>query len=132
MKITKQVYQELIQHMKAGFPNEACGILAGPSLGEGTVFFPMRNMDESPISYFMEPKQQFLVIKEIRARNLVMTGAVHSHVASEAYPSKKDVRLAFDQEIQYLIVSLADPQKEVLRSFTIQEEQISEEDVHIV
>ena len=121
----------MIQHAKNGYPNEACGILAGRG-AEATEFFPMANLDESSISYFMDPKEQLSVFKKMRELNVEMTGIFHSHVASDAYPSQKDVRLAFYPDVSYLIVSLSDMQKPILRSFKIQDEKVTEEEIKIV
>ena len=63
---SKKIYDAVIQHARAGYPNEACGILAGPRQGEALEFFPMRNMDESSISYFMDPKEQLSLFKKMR------------------------------------------------------------------
>ncbi len=131
IKIKKTVYEAMVDHAKKCFPNEACGILAGKNLDEGTEFFPMRNTDESSISYFMDPKEQLRVFKTMRDLKLQMTGIFHSHVASQASPSQKDVRLAFYPDVSYLIVSLADKAKPVLRSFKIKEELATEEEIHL-
>ena len=141
--ITKKIYEAMIDHAKKGYPNEACGILAGPPpKADGsadalvaekmTHFFPMKNLDESSISYFMDPKEQLSVFKKMRELGVEMTGIFHSHVASEATPSQKDVRLAFYQEVSYLIVSLSDMNKPVLRSFRIKDEKVVEEEIEIV
>ena len=61
-----------------------------------------------------------------------MTGIFLSHVASEAAPSQKDVRLAFYPDVSYLIVSLSDINKPILRSFKIKDEKIIEEEIEIV
>ena len=119
----------MIGHAKADYPNEACGILAGRIAV--TKFFAMRNLDEASISYFMDPKEQLKVFKEMRAENLQMLGIFHSHVASEAFPSQKDVRLAFYEDASYLIVSLLDRKKPILRSFRIKEEKVTEEEIKI-
>ena len=129
--IPKKIYDRMIEHAKKGYPNEACGILAGPAQGAVSEFFPMRNVDEAAISYFMDPKEQLLVFKQIRQKGGEMKGIFHSHVASEAFPSQKDVRLAFYPEVSYLIVSLSDMKKPVLRSFRIQEEKAAEEEIQI-
>lgn len=92
----------------------------------------MKNTDESSISYFMDPKEQLQAFKKMRELKLEMSGIVHSHVASEAYPSQKDMRLAFYPEVSYLIVSLSDQAKPVIRSFKIREEKITEEEVAVV
>ena len=124
----------MIAHAKTGYPNEACGILAGPGGEHGKVshFFPMQNLDNSSISYFMDPKEQLKLFKAMREKSMEMTGIFHSHVASPAYPSQKDVRLAFYPEVSYLIVSLSDREKPVLRSFKIKDEAVTEEEIQIV
>lgn len=129
ISIPKSIQDEMIAHAKVGYPNEACGILAGPKAGEGTVFFPMKNLDESAISYFMDPKEQLQVFKKMRELKLEMTGIFHSHVASVAYPSQKDIRLAYYPEASYLIVSLAHMNEPVLRAFRIVDEKVTEEQI---
>ena len=128
--IPKKIYDRMIDHAKKGYPNEACGILGGPA-GKVTEFFPMKNVDEASVSYFMDPKEQLLVFKQMRQKSIEMRGIFHSHVASEASPSHKDVRLAFYPEVSYLIVSLSDMKKPVLRSFRIEEEKATEEEIKI-
>ena len=129
--ISKNIYDSMIQHALAGYPNEACGIVAGAADGSVTHFFAMRNVDESSISYFMDPKEQLHVFKKMRELNIRMLGIFHSHVASPASPSQKDVRLAFYPEVSYLIVSLSEKNKPVLKSFRIQEETVKEEEIKI-
>ena len=79
MKLSKRLYDAMIAHARAGFPNEACGILAGDlKKGENKEFFPMKNLDESSISYFMDPKEQLLIFKKMREAGVEMTGIFHS------------------------------------------------------
>lgn len=133
LPLAKKAHADMIAHAKAGFPNEACGILAGPqSGGAADVFFPMKNMDEASVSYFMDPKEQLHVFKSMREKNLEMRGIFHSHVASEAVPSQKDVRLAFYPEVSYLIASLSNMEHPVLRSFRIDRETVTEEEIRLV
>ena len=133
MRLPKKIYDAMIAHAKAGFPNEACGILAGDLReGKNDVFYPMKNLDDSSISYFMDPKEQLQVFKKIREAGFEMTGIFHSHVASASSPSQKDVRLAFYPEVSYLIVSLSDMKKPDLKSYKIQNEKVTEEKIEIV
>lgn len=132
ISIPKKVYDAMVAHAKAGYPNEACGILAGPGPEAVSDFYPMKNVDNSTISYFMDPKEQLSVFKNLRQKALQMRGIFHSHVASEAYPSQKDVRLAFYPDVSYLIVSLSDMKKPVLRSFRIEEEKVDEEKIEFL
>jgi len=130
--LPRKVYDEMIAHAKAGYPNEACGILAGPKPDTASDFFPMKNVDNSAISYFMDPKEQLMIFKKMRQDSLEMRGIFHSHVASEAYPSQKDVRLAFYPDVSYLIVSLSEMEKPALRSFRVLDEKVTEEAIKIL
>ena len=135
IQIPKKIYDRMIAHAKEGYPNEACGLLAGPPATDTdafvTEFFPMRNVDEASVSYFMDPKEQLQVFKKMRERKLELVGIFHSHVASEAAPSQKDIRLAFYPEASTLIVSLSDRTRPVLKSFRIQDEKAREEEVRL-
>ena len=130
--IPKKMYEEMIAHAKIGYPNEVCGILAGFKPDAVSEFYPMKNVDNSAVSYFMDPKEQLMIFKKMREATLEMRGIFHSHVASEAYPSQKDVRLAFYQDVSYLIVSLSNMDKPVLRSFRVSDEKVTEETVSIL
>ena len=77
----------------------------------------------------MDPKEQLQIFKKMRELGTGMIGIFHSHVASEAYPSQKDVRLAFYPDVSYLIVSLSDMKKPVLRSYRIRDEKTAEEEI---
>ena len=76
--LTKKIVKEMIDHAGREAPLEACGILAG---GEGRAekYYPMRNVDESNTTFFMEPMEQIKVMKEIRNLNLEMVAIFHSH-----------------------------------------------------
>ena len=132
ISIPKKVYDEMIAHAKAGYPNEACGLLAGSKTDKPSEFYPMKNMDNSAVSYFMDPKEQLMIFKTMRQALMEMRGIFHSHVASEAYPSQKDVRLAFYPDVSYLIVSLSTMDKPVLRSFRVSDEKVTEEAIEIL
>ena len=122
--IPGKLLDAIISHCKAGFPNEACGILAGRG-NEVSKVYTMSNADNSPVSYMMDPAEQFKVMKDMREKKLDMVGIFHSHPSSAAYPSPKDMDLAFYDEAVYLIVSLAKGGP-VVKGFTVREKEIHE------
>ena len=124
IKISRQHIDKLIQHARAGAPEEVCGILAGTD-DEVVEVFEMANTERSPVSYFMDPKEQFQVMKAIREMGLRMAAIYHSHPASEAFPSAKDVRLAFYDDLAYIIISLMNDEP-VVRAFSIKEGRVEE------
>lgn len=132
--LNKKQTEELVEHSKRESPNEVCGILAGLTSAEKksevTKIYQMTNTDESKKTFFMDPKQQLMVMKEIRNLRLEMVGIYHSHLETEAYPSSYDVELAFYPEVSYVIVSIKDKDNPVIKSFKIVEGKISEEEIN--
>lgn len=103
--IPQEIFNEMLDHCKDGYPKEACGILAGNG-NEVKKIYKMINIENSPVSYRLDPKEQFRVMKEIRQENLSMLAIYHSHPSSNPYPSAKDVELAFYDDVVYIIISL--------------------------
>jgi proteasome lid subunit RPN8/RPN11 len=123
-------FDEMVAHGLAGFPNEACGLLAGKE--ERPVrFFAMTNLDASPVTYRLDPKEQLRVFDEMDEQGWDLLGIFHTHTHSEAYPSETDRRQAFYPEASYLVMSLSDRANPVLRSFRIDDGEIAEEELVI-
>ena len=126
MKIPQTIIDEMLAHAREGYPNEVCGLIAGKN-GLVSRIFRTTNIDESSISYMMEPAEQFRAFKEIRAEGLELLAIYHSHPTSPAYPSQTDVRLAYYPEAAYLIASLQNVGAPVIKGFRILDGKITEE-----
>ena len=130
-------FEAIVTHCQSRYPKEACGVLAGNgqppvgAAGDVVAVYPMTNVEDSPIGYALDPKEQLHVEKQMRAQKQKLLGIYHSHTASEAYPSPVDVRLAISPEISYVLVSLKNREKPVLKSYRIESEQIIPEDAVI-
>lgn len=126
--LNKRQKDRLVKYADKAFPEEACGIIAGM---EGRVdrIYPMVNIDKSAKTFFMDPEEQLKVMKHIRNSGIVMIGIYHSHPRTDAYPSARDIELAYYPEASYVIISLRDRAKADIRSFKIIEGKINEEKV---
>ena len=122
--------KEIVEHGLREFPNEACGLIAGAD-GSAVKVFAMRNMDASPMSYRLDSKEQLEVFDRMDAEGLELFGIYHTHTHTEAYPSETDQRLAFYPEARYVIVSLSDRDKPVVRAFRITDGEVTEEELSI-
>lgn len=119
MILSKKQLYDIIQHTKAGYPRETCGIIAGTD-GKAEKIYKMKNISDKPeICYFMKPQEQLKIFKEIRKSGFELLGIYHSHTHSEAYPSQRDVEMAYYPEVVYVIVSLKNFNKPVIRAFRI-------------
>ena len=128
ISIPRQVYDEVIAHCRREAPKEACGFLIANAAGAIEKIRPMTNVENSPIGYAMDPKEQLLVEKEMRQQHQRPAAIYHSHTASAAAPSPVDIRLAISPEISYVIVSLQDRATPDLRSYKIDGEQPPQEE----
>lgn len=130
--INAEQKEQILKHAQLDPKAEVCGILAG---NDGMVkkVFCMRNTSETPeLCYFMDAAEQFKVMKELRSLGMTMLAIYHSHVGSEAFPSAKDIELAFYPGTFYVIISLEDKSNPVVRAFQIVEGKINEEKIKIV
>ncbi len=130
LRISDDLYREMVEHGLREFPNEACGLLAGRD-GVPVRFFAMRNLDASPVSYRLDPKEQLQVFDRMDEEGWELLGIFHTHTHSEAYPSETDLRLAFYPDAYYLVMSLSDRERPVLRAFRIADGEITEEELEI-
>lgn len=131
MLIIKESFlAQIIKQCILEFPNETCGILSGIGSQVQKVY-AMANTEKSPSFYFMDGREQLKVIKDIRSLGQTMLAVYHSHPRSPAYPSAHDVELALYPEASYVIISLEDKDKPVVRSFKIAEGKIEEEELSI-
>ena len=118
LKIPAAIHDNLIAHAKEGFPLEVCGIPGG--MGDiVSAIYPMTNTDASNEHFMMDPREQFAVIKDLRAQGLVMLAIYHSHPESPARPSTEDIKLALTPDVSYVIISLADAAGADVKSYKI-------------
>jgi len=126
LTITRGDLQAIIDHCNAGYPDEACGILAGRD-GRVEKVYSMTNARPGPVSYEMDPEEQFRVMQDIRQSGLEMISVFHSHPGGHAYPSSVDVEKAYwpgtqlpnYPEAVYVIVSLMERADPYVKGYTI-------------
>lgn len=131
MEVDGVLFKEIVEHGLKAFPNEACGLLAGPAAGQPVKFYGMRNQDASPVSYRLDPTEQLHVFDAMDEAGWELQGILHTHTHSEAYPSETDRSLAFYPDARYLIMSLSDRENPVLRAFRIVDGEITEEELTV-
>ena len=133
LRIPRALYEEIVAHGQSRYPKEACGLLAGPADGawRAVQVYPMRNVEDSPVGYSMDPPQQLRVEQQMRSRSQRLIAIYHSHTASAAYPSPVDVNRAISPDVSYVLVSLQDQGHPVVRSFRIDGAAIAEEPITV-
>ncbi|WP_231036226.1 M67 family metallopeptidase [Pectinatus sottacetonis] len=127
-------YDEIVRYAEKNLPEESCGLLGGIADSDKfwvkKVYF-LTNTDHNSEHFSMKPEEQFSAVRDMRKFGWKLLGNFHSHPLSPAHPSQEDKRLAFDPDVSYLILSLAQKKPE-LKSFRIKEKTVHEEKVEIL
>lgn len=136
LTLKKSDYDRIVAHAKENLPEEACGLIAGTKNGdvkEIKKVYLLTNVDHTNEHFSMDPREQLAAVKDMRANGLVPLGNWHSHPESPSRPSEEDKRLAYDPSVNYLILSLMDPENLVLKAFDIdRDKQVTVEEIKLI
>jgi proteasome lid subunit RPN8/RPN11 len=130
--IRRDLVEAIVEHARRDHPDEACGVIAGPSPDRPERFVPMLNAARSPTFYEFESGDLLRLYREMDGNDEVPAVVYHSHTATEAYPSRTDVSYAGEPDAHYVLVSTREPDRHEFRSYRIVDGEIAEEPVEIV
>lgn len=134
-RLPASILQAIIDAAREGYPNEACGILAGDAAaaagGRPHRFHPLTNAAQSPYRYLIDPEEQLRAMLAMDDAGEVVWGVFHSHVSSPAEPSVTDIGLATYPDSLYLICSLGG-EVPVVRAWSIREDSVLEVPIEVV
>ena len=131
--MSKNDYEIILKHARENLPEEACGLIAGSEDENGRLIekvYCLTNVNHSEDHFTLDPKEQLSAIKDMRANGLKPLGNWHSHPSSPSRPSQEDIKLAFDSNASYMIISFM-AENPVLNSFHIENGQVEKEDLRI-
>ena len=128
LTLPREYARQMVEHALREVPNECCGVLAG---ADGTVgwVYPSINIDRSPVKYTIDPADLARIFQETVRGGQEVLAFYHSHTFSEAYPSITDVKLVPPSDLfdyLYVIVSLADRERPVIRAFRIVDNRVEQ------
>jgi proteasome lid subunit RPN8/RPN11 len=103
LKLTKEQYQCIVDHVQANAPLEACGLLAGKDARVEKVI-EVRNQARSAVRYAMDPVEQWNAFQWIDSHGLDLVGIFHSHPNGPAVPSPTDIAEAAYAVVHVILV----------------------------
>jgi proteasome lid subunit RPN8/RPN11 len=124
MRVSREIYEQMIAHAQADAPNECCGMIATKD-GEAVTLYRAENAAASPLRYEIDGAEQYKIQMAIDDQGLELGAIYHSHTRTAPYPSQTDINLAFYPEALYVIVGLAGDEPEV-RAYQIREGQVTD------
>jgi len=131
LQIKRPLFQAMIHHLQSALPLEACGLLAGT---DDLIRrrYEVDNILRSSTAYEMDPEQQVQAMLDIEEQGLSLLAIYHSHPHGPAFPSETDVAQAYFPEAVYLIISLKDVSRPIVRAFRLGEGPIIEVNLTVV
>ncbi len=117
--VPKAIFERMLNQARQGAPVEVGGVLATAS-GQPMQLLKARNSADDPEhAYQMATEDQRRILAEIDEKGLDIFAVYHSHPSAPAYPVARDLTGAYYSNAYYLVLSLADPGRPVLRAFRI-------------
>ncbi len=119
--LTLSQHERIVEHARAEFPLECCGLIGGEKETAREVY-PARNADQSRSHYTIEPSDMLRATRDIEdVNNWDISAFYHSHPMSDAFPSPTDVREAvcsgYSEHSRFIIVSLLNTEQPKMRCF---------------
>lgn len=141
-KIPQEIIDKIVEHAQNELPNEACGLINQSKDKKSMQADQVTNTANSPYRYEMSPIEMLRLEQTREKNNDDLFAIYHSHVASPAYPSPTDVRMAFFPPGEtnnppmfpttyYVLVSLANDIPEVRAFFIRTGGEIQEEIIEV-
>ena len=132
LRISQELYDEIVAHARRDHPDEACGVIAGPAGSDQPQrFIPMLNAARSPTFYEFDSMEMLRVWREMDDNGEEPVVIYHSHTATQAEPSRTDIALAQEPGAHYVLVSTREADATEFRSFRIVDGHVTEEPVEI-
>ena len=138
LRVDRSVVDAIVAHARRDHPDEACGVVAGPAGSDRPVrFIPMLNAERSMTGYRFDENEWRRVWLDLDDQDSEPVVIYHSHTATEAYPSRTDIRRAGEYAMllpnpHYVLVSTREADATEFRSFRIIDGVVTEEPVEVV
>jgi proteasome lid subunit RPN8/RPN11 len=113
MRISRDLYDQIVAHAHQEAPNECCGMIASRD-GVAHSVFRATNAAASPLRYEIDGMEQYQIQTEIEDAGLELGAIYHSHTRTDPKPSQTDINFArLWPEVVWVIVGLAGADPEV-------------------
>ena len=125
LRMSAEIAAQIVEHARSGYPAEVCGLVAGRD-GVATAAYPGRNISPTPADTYELDHDTLARVFDFEDAGLELVAIYHSHPRGPETPSPTDIAHAYYSESVYLIVSLATPDRPVVRGFRITVEGVRE------
>ncbi len=130
LEIPQEMVDRVVAHARRDHPDECCGVISAKD-GRAARLFEMENAERSPTGFVFDSQEWLRVYRDIDDADEEPLAVYHSHTATEAYPSRTDVRWSATAGFpHWLLVSTRSAELE-LRTYTIEDGVVTEQEVRV-
>ena|ERR671910_1114199 len=108
ISLTAKQIKQLTGLAKDTLPNESCAVLLGVN-GKVVEVLPMRNIDESPVTFSIEPAELLNAYDLAESKGMQVIAIFHSHPAKPT-PSSTDLKFMEINPVVWVIYSTTESQ----------------------
>ena len=127
--VPAEIAEAMFRHAGWALPDEACGLIAVDDDGRLAFAMCLTNTDRSPRRFTIDPVEHFGAIRFCESIGLRIGAVFHSHVTSEAVPSRTDIEAGLGVDWLQFIVGPVLGQGTLLRAFRIVDGVVEEASV---
>ena len=125
MRITRELFEEMVKHAREESPNECCGMV-GSNDGQAVAVYRAVNAEASPLRFRIDPEEQLELHNRIEDAGLELGAIYHSHTRTEPRPSQTDINFAkMWPGVLWIIVGLVGERPDV-RTWRIDDGRVSD------
>ena len=112
MAIPVELLKTITDAAESSYPDEACGLLVGTVEPGGVVLVssvePAPNVARGSRNdrFEVDPRVRFALMRRLRGGAECLIGHYHSHPDHPALPSRRDLEMAFEPDLIWLITSV--------------------------
>lgn len=130
MRISRELYEEMIEHAREEAPNECVGLL-GVRDGSAVKLYRAANAAASPLRFEIDGSEQIRYHNDIEESGLELGAIYHSNTRTEPRPSQTDISFAAGWPgVLWVIVGLASEAPEV-RTWRIEGSRVAEAELEV-
>lgn len=128
LTLPRTMVDRVLAHARRDHPDECCGVISAVD-GKATTLVEMENSERSPTGFTFDSAQWLSVYRAMDDADEEPLVVYHSHTATEAYPSRTDIRWSATAGFPYWLLVSTRSEKDEVRAYTISDGIVSEVDL---
>jgi proteasome lid subunit RPN8/RPN11 len=125
LSLPRAMVDQVLAHARRDHPDECCGVICAVD-GVATTLVEMENAERSPTGFTFDGAEWLKVYRAMDDADEEPLVVYHSHTATEAYPSRTDIRWSATAGFPYWLLVSTRSDEDDVRAYTITDGVVTE------